>query len=314
MNKKQAIIQKTKEFFIEVSVLLFFVLISAAIFIVIKYGDREDFFLRPAGVAIIIVCVCSGIGSSIIIYSTFRKNINLRLYNYVLMKLPDDLRTPIQQYLLFFKDYVRDSRLIEIDFDVFKVENGIAIRVKNSKSFPKEKFQNLFKEYISFLENAKIQKSTNFDANTNLFQRLELEIDHLKKHLELLHSKIELDHFEKSVFGDNTITFLSDKNGEIGRKLISSGNITSSNFKQEKKRILKEKISKANISQVMDELIVMSLTMEEKRVHNDLVLLKNQYEENTRNSRVQLESRGDIEIRRNRIVDALIHIIDELFA
>ncbi len=149
--------------------------------------------------------------------------------NRVFIKVPEEIKTAIHQYLLFFKDYVRTAKNKEIDFNVIQTDEGLIIETSNMKKEEREMLQKWFDEYIDFVRLKKrkitIKKEGTTTSKKMNFLRLKLEtqISNLENHLKIakMENKLLKEHneFLKTI----TLNFSQNKN-VIHNQFIKDGN------------------------------------------------------------------------------------------
>ncbi len=111
------------------------------------------------------------------------------------IEVPEVLRIPIQQYLIYFNEFVKVAKGEDIFFEVQKTDSGLSISLVNQKSIPLKQIQQWLDEYIGLLkqDEDKLQFDVKEDINQNsldiLIADLRNQIAHLKNSVEILKLK-----------------------------------------------------------------------------------------------------------------------------
>jgi len=119
------------------------------------------------------------------------------------IKLPKELVLPIQQYLIFFKEYTRTAKGKEVNLNIVEVTNGIEISYSPTRQTDKEIIIKWFEEYIQILKDniyeenptiKKIEAANNVSENEIqiLILKLENQISHLRNSLKIAELKNRL--------------------------------------------------------------------------------------------------------------------------
>ncbi|MCG8332223.1 MAG: hypothetical protein MI974_31345 [Chitinophagales bacterium] len=109
------------------------------------------------------------------------------------IKISSALVTPIQQYLLFFKEYTKNTKAVEIKINIREVHDGIEITYDVPPTISEKDVSDWFAEYMMYLQdNIDDQDGISIDDNSILNHeqklfliRLENEINHLKSSLKM---------------------------------------------------------------------------------------------------------------------------------
>lgn len=146
----------------------------------------------------------------------------------VLIELPNELKTSLQQYLIFFKEYVETAKGVKIEFNIIQVEQGLQITLKKNKDLEMNEVQTWLDEYISFtksnIDNTVINVENKLsNAEIDLLKiKLENQISHLKNNLKTVEFENnflrENNHFLK-----NLALAFSNKDNVIHNQYIQGG-------------------------------------------------------------------------------------------
>ena len=149
-------------------------------------------------------------------------------FRYSYIELPKELKTSIQQYLIFFKDYVEVAKKENIDFEIVQIEGGLQIKTSKQDEDSLKNMQEWFDEYISFVKGNMESITINVDSTASekeidlLRVKLENQVSNLKNSLKI--AELE-NHYLK---GDNqflknlALTF-SNKDNVINNQYIQGG-------------------------------------------------------------------------------------------
>ena len=143
--------------------------------------------------------------------------------------LPNESRAPVQQYIIFFKEFVRVSKGYDVEFIVEHIEQGIKIEFRGQKSEWEDKIKDWFQEYMglirSNLEEIKIKYTVDVDdvRKDILLTKMENEVSHLKNALKIAHleNKYLAEKYEDV---KELSLILADKNIIVSSQYIEGGN------------------------------------------------------------------------------------------
>jgi internalin A len=117
--------------------------------------------------------------------------------------LPEAMRLPIKQYLLYFTEFVRQIKGEVIDFEVRSLPNGLEIHIKTEGQEHCKRIAQYMKEYLGFLREGTQQiqqyardgldESTRFFvANLkNQIRFLEMQLEHRQVEVQLLDRELK---------------------------------------------------------------------------------------------------------------------------
>lgn len=240
----------------------------------------------------------------------------------VLKKIPFALTTAIQQYLLFFREYVSTAKQVKIDFDVLKKEEGeLELTLRLNKEEDLERIQEYLKEYIA-LSREKFGSPINVEGDPKPEEidllRLRIEqqinnlnmeikfrdykINHLEKNIEDLRQERQfiLENLGKSI--DHSILLLKNTNNKLLENKVSAPKSIE---------LSKECLSKGQIS---DAFILAKSVCKENDCSelNDVILLESKWNIILRQKNLGLKKPNEIEIEESRIIEGLIYILDTI--
>lgn len=116
-------------------------------------------------------------------------------YIHAFVEIPNLFILPIQQYLLFFDEYVKVAKGEKITFEITKNEFGIEITVLKNKKQNIGNIQRWLNEYFSLVKqdssnlNVKIENEVDKNEIDIMLKELSFQVEHLKKSLENLSKK-----------------------------------------------------------------------------------------------------------------------------
>lgn len=130
-------------------------------------------------------------------------------YNYVTLKIPKSLQTPMLQYFEFFKDYVETTKGKDIIFDIKREKEGLVLVTNGDTAITLPQISNYFEEYVSLTQQKSEDWVFNFETPATAMQadilrlKMENEVGRLKNAFQI--AKLESQHLSNQ---------LSDKQAE----------------------------------------------------------------------------------------------------
>ena len=130
-------------------------------------------------------------------------------YNYVNLKIPKSLQTPMLQYIEFFKDYVEATKGKAIIFEVKRDKEGLILVTNGNTNVTLPELGSYFEEYVAVTQQQSEDWVFNFENPTTAMQadifrlKMENEIGRLKNAFQI--AKLESQHLSNQ---------LADKNAE----------------------------------------------------------------------------------------------------
>ncbi len=145
---------------------------------------------------------------SVGVMAQLRKMAGTDGYDYTNFQIPKELVTPISQYLLFFKEYVRVSKNKNINFELKEVENGLTLITNGGNDVVVEELRNYLLEYIDLATqdlkkwSPEVQNPMQSDVYAvDLFRlQTEIEVTSLRNKLEIGRLQIEAKNEKLGIF------------------------------------------------------------------------------------------------------------------
>lgn len=112
-------------------------------------------------------------------------------YNYFNLKIPKELRTPMLQYIEFFKDYVEATKGKEIIFEVKRDTEGLVLVTNGNTNVDLTDLGTYFQEYVNLTQQQSDDWIFNFEQPTTAMKadifrlKMENEIGRLKNALNI---------------------------------------------------------------------------------------------------------------------------------
>jgi hypothetical protein len=140
-------------------------------------------------------------------------------YDYTNFQIPKELVTPISQYLLFFKEYVRVSKNKNINFELKEVANGLTLITNGGNDVVVEELRNYLLEYIDLATqdlkkwSPEVQNPMQADIYAvDLFRlQAEIEVTSLRNKLEIGRLQIEAKNEKLGIFQAEINKLTNDK-------------------------------------------------------------------------------------------------------
>lgn len=217
------------------------------------------------------------------------------------INIPKSIKTAFQQYLLFFKDYVENTKNQELYFEVVRTEEGLRIDVDN-KEIELDEITEWFHEYLSFFQVADNKRTDVLDLEkskvNNLFvEELKTQIIKLESTLELLKTKNQL-LIEEQRFLKNLTLNLTTKESRI-----------KDVFKSQKDD-LKLDIANGEIESVLGFLLK---NLKDDTLNYDLVISSNFRYNQLKNEKMKgTINNEDSKIELNQITNTILEIINKI--
>lgn len=124
-------------------------------------------------------------------------------YNYVTLKIPKSLQTPMLQYFEFFKDYVETTKGKDIIFDIKRDKEGLVLVTNGNTAITLPQIGSYFEEYVSLTQQKTEDWVFNFETPTTAMQadilrlKMENEIGRLKNAFQI--AKLESQHLSNQL-------------------------------------------------------------------------------------------------------------------
>lgn len=144
--------------------------------------------------------------------------ISSKLKQYTFLKLDKHLISSIRQYLVFFSNYVKDSKKVDITMHASEVEGGLDIAFDFPETTTKEELQTWLDEYLGFLTTDK----DNFQLNTVD------EVSHEEADILILRLRNQVQSFRHSIdilkLENKLLKSQNEQIMDITKLLASKGN------------------------------------------------------------------------------------------
>ncbi|QHI35908.1 hypothetical protein IMCC3317_12560 [Kordia antarctica] len=218
-----------------------------------------------------------------------KDNIESKLKKYTFLKLDKQLISSIRQYLVFFSNYVNDSKKVDIIMHASEVEGGLDIAFDFPETTTKEELQIWLDEYLGFLTAEK----DNFQVNTVA------EVTNEKADILILKLKNQVQHFKHSLdilkVENNLLKSHNEQISDITKLIASKGNqlfvataenstiINEQSNTTDKTQFIGNSFNKSeiNISEIDDRIVDLIKTFsknskKEKKLLAELATLKSE--------------------------------------
>lgn len=151
------------------------------------------------------------------------------VYESEVNSIPTEVLTSFHQYFLFFSDYLKSVKQLELNFNVLRTENGLKFRIITEKEDDISVIKDHLDEYISIARNV-ILEGQDLDVvieKMNLLEisklRLETELNHLKSTLRIV--EFENKHLKNtSDYLKQLSLKLAEQSPTITNQVIADGN------------------------------------------------------------------------------------------
>ncbi len=113
-------------------------------------------------------------------------------------EFPNEIRTTFKQYLIYFSDFVKNTKGKYLEFEIRNVDNGLSVEIKTENNSEEEiaEIQKYMQEYVSFIKYKVDEVNPNFeidiDDTTKQFTMVELrsQIRNFFTQLEIKQARI----------------------------------------------------------------------------------------------------------------------------
>ena len=235
-------------------------------------------------------------------------------YEYKFENIPDELITPLQQYFLFFREFVETAKGEKINFDVLKTNNGLrfVLKINSNSNLTIGKIKEFLDEYIGIVKNQtpssfKVKKGVNDDDIMYLKLRLERQVENLNWELRIRNEKI--------ILLNQKIEELKTDKGELFKLIKSSIDGSGTNEKsikiiKELKNQCRDLLGKNEIHEVFGILKEFFDNKEEKL--NEIILLQFNWETLFREKNLGKISNEFFNIESSRIIGGILFVIEKI--
>lgn len=201
-----------------------------------------------------------------------------------ILNIPDSLKTGLQQYLLFFRDYVKSAKGKEIKFDVKNVTEGLEIEFGEYGLEEAQLFEEYLNEYLTFAKDnfigvINVEGNPTSEAIDILRMRLEQQVHNLN--MEMKFKDLQMKALENQL-GDSqkeklllleTVTMAFNQN----KKNLLPQYINPSSNNKDLKTTCEKLISEDKIDQVIK---ILSAFFEDNEYHDkydSFIITKNRW-------------------------------------
>jgi len=190
--------------------------------------EWKDFSLSKLIVPIILTL---SIVLIIMIYDKIIKQdklLNQSDFHFIDIEVPGSIRTSLQQYLMFFKDYVKIAKQSDIVFDILQTNIGLQIRINKEQTEIEDKINEWFNEYLGLIRKNLDDTIINVEGNPKrenidiLRLKLENQIAHFKNSLKIANFQIQSLSKENEFLKALSIKF-ANKTNVIQNQYIQGG-------------------------------------------------------------------------------------------
>jgi len=225
------------------------------------------------------------------------------------IKVPKELATAVQQYLLFFREYLITIADIELDFDVILNRNFLEIKVEFNDKIGQNEFLNYFHEYISF---AQLNSLNKLDP-VNSINSLELKLfkANFQVQIQNLNNQIELKSWQVKYL-ESELTSANEERNLLLKAVIDNTNIDNTH-------IITKKITDIDLVKEVRNLISSSEILKVFNIlstHNDfsedsiILLLNNKWNNLQKTYLAGAIKHSDYMIILNEISKSLLDYLD----
>lgn len=242
-----------------------------------------------------------------------------------LFQIPVELRTAFQQYLLFFRDYVKGAKGIDIEYSVIQVEEGIEIQVHTFSEEELVSIKDYFQEYLDFARQnfvgvINVENYTSAQQIDILRMRIEQQVNNLN--MEIKYKDLQIKMLEDTIkeSKDEKMLLLQT----IGMAIDAKMDNRIQQYQDDKGKI---KIHHSPGTQMRidcralikkDEIDEVFALLEDHQAHlsqlnyNDVILLQNQWANLNREKRGGKISFEMANRHKSFLVESLISLVDQI--
>lgn len=250
-------------------------------------------------------------------FENFTNNTSNRSTNNITLKnIPVDLQVAFQQYLLFFRDYVRLAKDKEVNYNVKITDVGLEIEIADHEQ--SEILQTYLYEYLDFARHnyvgiINVEGDPSNKTIDILRMRLEQQVHNLN--MELKFKELQVNELNEQLFDvkkeklqlldivDKTVT-------PVHPLALSQANNRSISEKDNFKRNCKRNIGDNKIELVIQNVIDYTDDESLTNLHNDCIFVKNKWERLKREAISDQVTFDQLQLERARIINALINLIE----
>ncbi len=228
-----------------------------------------------------------------------------------LENVPEHLLTSLQQYILYFRDYLKKVKGQEIFFDVTKVDDGLRLNIKPDEVHDFEQLNSWLNEYLDYISKTTEEFAVNFETEINE-QEAQVVMAEIKNQIRFMESQIEILQLQMKNLPEDEklIKKISVNISENQKQLIEQGYGDQSVFKHQ----LRAHISKGDIKKVLEELLKYANAHKEMpaEIQKEILLFNSRLSDLDMKSRTGTITLDEERKEKQRILGSLIDFIDQL--
>lgn len=230
---------------------------------------------------------------------TYSKSMNFEIHEF--------LQLPLFQYFLFFKRFVEITKEVSLNFFVEQTTRGLQITFDYKSAEEHDQILVWFAEYINLSSKNTEDLIINFETDSDQALRplyiseLKTQVSHWKKNYEIAKSKAEILHEENLFIKNLSMKLLEQSNP----RLVPISN------KSGKYKYLKSFIANGRILEAMDEILSI-VSNSNPRKTNQVLILRARLISLIEDHRVNVIKEESFILQKNKIIKALLEIIDDL--
>lgn len=240
-------------------------------------------------------------------YENLFKKYEIDEISSIIVEVPDELKLSLQQYILFFKEYIRNTKGYDTYFEVIKSNTGLRIDIKPREIDDFNLFNEWFNEYLDFIRkaNSSIQIAIKGDISPKKIEIFTAEMKNQIRHLE---SQLEIANLKNR--------FLSDENSflrNLSLNLSNSNRVLREygyNDISEFKLRLKKMLSNGKVYEVLKDL-TKYLKSENLDGFDDLILINSKLSQLNLECQAGVISKDEERIERQKIVSNTLGFINQ---
>lgn len=252
-------------------------------------------------------------------FSFFRKPEDSYQFNLKIKSIPISLKTGLQQYLLFFREYVGTAKQKNIQFDVANIEDGLELKLTLENENELEDVQRYLLEYIQHAKE-KLSSPIEVEGNPNPD-----EIDLLKLRMaqQIANFEVELKlrEFKIKTLKKNNKRLISEKNKlfdiishTISNAIPSLVELKSKRFEVErdyKIEKLKEFIRKGEIDKLFKKIKALNKYFIEGEL-DEFTIYENRWNRIKKQRKLNVLDEEKLIQEENRVIINVLQLLNEL--
>ncbi|MEM1327497.1 MAG: hypothetical protein AAGI23_16160, partial [Bacteroidota bacterium] len=229
-----------------------------------------------------------------------------------ILKVPEKLKTGIQQYLLFFKDYVETAKGKDVNFNVKKVDDGLELEIESEED--DELIQQYFDEYLSFAKDSfigtiNVEGEPSPESIDILRMRLEQQVHNLN--MEIKFKDLQIKSLEGQVVNSQKekVMLLEMVSNSINHTIEVP---TTHNSHDDIRHSCEHLIKRGEIEATMKVLVKFSENNPNMELSKDIILIKSNWTNIKRNSIRGQSDQETLDMEKARLVNSILSVLDML--